>query len=475
MSQENTLTILHLANCSEGGTARYIESLIYSPASCYRHFVLYINAAQSILYDVTANYYHVFSIKENDVWHTDCIFTLLEKAGVTKLGIHLHSFFGDVLTFAEVFCCFPVTATFHDHHFLSENPFVNGKIVADQTHIKRVQNLLGNDSMIIVPSHYLYQQALPYFKKSQLTVIPHAGEAPLTKLSQETQTFINKLKQNAQWQDSKPTMAVIGALNANKGLGALNKWMTEQNQIQLVILGYTAEINKPQATDGCIIHSYYHHTELVALLSAYGVDGVVFFPGIPESFNYVLSDIQGAVPVLAPDCGALGERVITEQLGEVYSLDNYSSDGLTKQFKQLILNEFSPKPLKQSIQSMTKQTEHYYQLNEIIDIPHLTLTPDELNALLADKLHESNVKWELATLSRQRFLLDEQVSSLKKQRELDIKELRKQQAHLESQANYIEELREAIFASRDETLAMQQTFSWRITRPLRKIRQLLSR
>ncbi len=85
-------------------------------------------------------------------------------------------------------------------------------------------------------------------------------------LSQETQTFIDKLKQNAQWQDSKPTMAVIGALNTSKGLGALNKWMTKQSQIQLVILGYTAEINKPQATDGCIIHSYYHHTELVALL-----------------------------------------------------------------------------------------------------------------------------------------------------------------------------------------------------------------
>ncbi len=185
---------------------------------------------------------------------------------------------------------------------------------------------------------------------------------------------------------------------------------------------------------------------------------------------------------MAPDCGALGERVITEQLGEVYSLDNYSSDGLTKQFKQLILNDFSPKPLKQSIQSMTKQTEKYYQLNEIIDIPHLTLTPDELNTLLADKLHESNVKWELATLSRQRFLLDEQISSLKKQRELDINELRKQQAHLESQANYIEELREAIMAARDETLAardeilaMQQTLSWRITLPLRKIRQLLNR
>lgn len=460
MSRQHGSAILHIVNSGGGGTARYVESLIGSPHSNYRHFVLYVNTAQSVLYDVDAKYYHAVACSPQHEHYVDLLVNLVKESGVVRLAIHLHSLFSEALNVAEMLCSFAITATLHDHHFLSETPFVDAKIAVDLEHVRRVQTLLGKDSSLIVPSQYLYEQALPYFSAEQLAVIPHAGESCAEQLDSETQQFIDKLKLRANWQDDKMTVAAVGAINNDKGLLGLDRWLAtlKHQPIQFVMLGYTSHTSVAQAKSGYIQHGFYHYTELVALLSAYRVDGVIFFAGIPESFNYALSDIHATVPVLAPDYGALGERVATEHLGEVYSPDCSMAE-LTSRFINMTQRGFSPQATKQNISTMTQKTEYYYQLHEIEDIPHLQLTSQDISALLADKLDSSNLSWELAKLSRQRFLLDEQIGT--------------QQQHLESQAQYIETLRQETFATRNEVQAMQQTLSWKITKPIRLVRRFL--
>lgn len=492
-TQPNAQTILHIVNQSGGGTMRYIESLIHSPVSKYRHFVWYVGKHQHVLYDVATPYYYAFSAQLDACQQRRIILTILHQAKVTHLGIHLHSTFGAALTALEQWADLqlPLTVTFHDHHFLSETPFIDGAVVTDLVHIQRLQQSFMQ-AEILLPSPYLLHQAQVYFDPNKLHVIPHGVAAPATELEALTNDFVQQLKQRADWNDQQLTVATVGAIGEDKGLPMMKAWLAERGDIQFVCLGYTSEVsadqNRPYASPLHITHGFYHHAEIPALLMAYAVDVIVFFAGIPESFCYALSDINGTVPVLAPDYGALGERVVGEKLGKVYPA-NITPAALNQLIRQLTQSYTTPHLMPQTIEAMTVQTETYYQQHDPAELLQLSLSTDELSTLLADQLHGENLKWELATLVRQHSFLTENVDALKAQREADITELRNQQSHLESQKDYIDTLcndvrteqREnqrlnQLLAQQDvQITAMQNSLSWKITKPLRAIRKLFNR
>lgn len=475
---------------------RYIEALIHSPASQYRHFVWYVGRNQHVFYDVAASYYDAFSAGLSPLQQRQIIITLLQRAGVRQFGLHLHSLFGAALNVAACWadCGLPLTVTFHDHHFLSETPFIDGEIVPDSAHIQRVQQLLSH-AEILLPSHYLYGQASPYFAAQQLHVIPHGVGLPRNELDSLTQDFVQQLKQRADWHDQRFTVAAIGAIGADKGLDFMKAWLAQRDEkTQFVCLGYTADVaadhNRPQAQPQHITHGFYHHDEVSALLRAYAVDVVVFFPGIPESFCYALSDVHAACPVLVPAVGALGERVTKEKSGQLYP-PQITPEQLNVYLTRAAQQPVAPPVTTQTIEAMTLKTEHYYRQHEPSDIVSLTLSSDELSELLADQLHEDNLKWELAILVRQHRILTENVDALSAQRAADIAELRNQQAHLESQKDYIDTLCHDVRTEQKENQrlnqllkqqddwfngqisAMQNSLSWKITKPLRAIRRLL--
>ncbi len=471
----STSAILHIVNQGGGGTMRYIEALIHTPCFAERHFVFYVSRHQHVLFDVSTPYYYAFSADLPAETQRQLILSVIKQTGIQALGIHLHSFAGSALALIENWSSFPITATFHDHHFLSENPFDDGTLCCDKRHIAHLQHVL-KASPIIVPSDYLLEQASPFFLKAQLHVIPHGVEAPRDKLDDDTLGFVEKLKHQAQWQDNKLTVATIGAIGEDKGLAFMKAWLAQKGDIQFVCLGYTADFaadkNRPQVEPGHIIHGFYHHAEVPELLKAYAVDVVLFFPGVAESFCYALSDIGAVVPVLAPDYGALGERVTKERLGQVYGKGT-SPSALNQRLFETAEMTIHANKTPQTLDAMSLQTAHYYQHQEIDKVLEKTFSPDELSELLADQLHDDNLKWELATLVRQHVVLEKNVEDLKKQRELDVDELRKQQTQLEEQAQYIETLKSDIFAERAQIQTMQNSISWKVTKPLRAIRRLM--
>lgn len=469
---QSTHTILHVVNQSGGGTMRYIESLIHSPASAYRHFVWYAGRNQHILYDVETPYYYAFSAQLSTLQQRQIVFSILHNSGIKQLGLHLHSLFGAALNIIEQWADanLPLTVTLHDHHFLSETPFIDGKIVTDKAHIQRVQSAL-KQAEILLPSTYLLRQAQPFFPAGQLHVIAHGTEPPMAALDSATQTFIDDLKQRANWQNSAFTVAAIGAIGKEKGLNFMKQWLTARGNNpneQFVCLGYTADApadqNRPQAQAQQIIHGFYHHAEIPALLRAYSADIVVFFPGIPESFCYALSDINACVPVFAPDTGALGERVPHEQLGTLYP-PNITPLQFNQRLEAAAQFPLSTPTQPHSITSMTVNTEHYYRQHEPQDILELTLSPDELSELLADQLHGDNLKWELSSLVRQHSFLTQNINSLKTEQQ-------QQQQHIQTLKSENHQQYQRINELSTELIATQQSLSWKITKPIRAIRRL---
>ncbi len=117
-------------------------------------------------------------------------------------------------------------------------------------------------------------------------------------------------------------VAVIGAIGAHKGLAALEAMAALlPPPHRIVVLGYTErQLRAGWTADGRIrVHGMFSPDELPALVRHYGARLALFPPGMPESHCYALSDAwMSGLSVLAPDHGALAERVRRHGGGALY-------------------------------------------------------------------------------------------------------------------------------------------------------------
>ena len=117
-------------------------------------------------------------------------------------------------------------------------------------------------------------------------------------------------------------IAVIGAIGAHKGLAALEALpaLLPPDQ-RIVVLGYTGHQLRPgwMAGGRIRVHGMFSPDELPALVRHHGARLALFPPGMPESHCYALSDAwMSGLTVLAPDHGALAERVRRHGGGALY-------------------------------------------------------------------------------------------------------------------------------------------------------------
>lgn len=118
-------------------------------------------------------------------------------------------------------------------------------------------------------------------------------------------------------------IAVIGAIGEHKGLVELLELSPHlPPDLRIVILGYTAQ----QLLPGWVVpqriwmHGVFEPEQLPDLVAYYGVRMAFFPPGMPESYSYALSDAwMAGLPVLAPDQGALAERLQRHGGGRLYA------------------------------------------------------------------------------------------------------------------------------------------------------------
>lgn len=118
-------------------------------------------------------------------------------------------------------------------------------------------------------------------------------------------------------------LAVIGAIGAHKGLAALEALAPRlPANLRIVVIGYTErQLRQGWTADGRIwVHGIFHPDQLPRLAQLYGARLALFAPGMPESHCYALTDAwMSGLPVLAPDHGALAERVREHGGGALYA------------------------------------------------------------------------------------------------------------------------------------------------------------
>lgn len=422
---KNAKGVLHIVNNTGGGTLRYVESLANYSDSKVRHFILYMSSQQPVLFDVYRERYHLLNLRSHKQgqWQTAPVLALLAQQ-VGQIGVHLHSMFGDGLAFAEQLPkTIPLLATLHDHYFLSDNAFANNTITANPRHIERIQRLLKRAEKVIVPSKYLYRQAQPYFSKDKLCLIHHGVAQPAKTLREPSESLATELLSAADWDKQRPTVAIVGAIGVHKGLGFMKKTLKQLDNdgVQVVHLGYTSITQTPFAQSKYIQHGAYHHDEIPLLLQHYGADIVIFFPGIPESFCYALSDIYGTLPVLAPKVGAFIERVPDEQLGDLYD-----ADISPKQLKTMIIKRLTKSqtqlqnPERHDLDTMVVDTEHFYAHVDGEDWHSQGLTDADIQAFLSENLHEENLKLSMVHLSRENYQLRCEIERLHQLKEVSL-------------------------------------------------------
>jgi glycosyltransferase involved in cell wall biosynthesis len=117
-------------------------------------------------------------------------------------------------------------------------------------------------------------------------------------------------------------IAVIGAMGPHKGLSHLVEVAEAlPPSLRIVLLGYAdGQLEPGWLSPGRIrVHGVFEPAQLPVLVAEYGA-AIAFFPaGQPESYCYALSDAWLAgLPVVGPDCGAIGERVRAHDGGSLY-------------------------------------------------------------------------------------------------------------------------------------------------------------
>ncbi len=139
------------------------------------------------------------------------------------------------------------------------------------------------------------------------------------------------------------SLAVVGALGAHKGKQRLLRWLAHPGAAayRWTLIGYTEDQLQPGwIGDGRMwVHGPFDAARTAHWLRHYAVDLVLFPNQLAESFSYALSDVWAAgLPVLVPDCGALGERVRLHGGGALL-VDPDDADTLMRQLGALCASD----------------------------------------------------------------------------------------------------------------------------------------
>jgi glycosyltransferase involved in cell wall biosynthesis len=120
-------------------------------------------------------------------------------------------------------------------------------------------------------------------------------------------------------------IAVVGALGEHKGLSFLREVVVLlPAEVRVILVGYADGRLEPGwlVPNRVWMTGVFEPSDLHAVLNSVGTK-LVFFPNRqPESYSYTLSDVWAAgYPALAPDAGALSDRVRAHSAGWVYPRD----------------------------------------------------------------------------------------------------------------------------------------------------------
>jgi GT2 family glycosyltransferase/glycosyltransferase involved in cell wall biosynthesis len=165
-----------------------------------------------------------------------------------------------------------------------------------------VQTLKQHEIPVLAPSQALLDRLIaidPAWAELQGEVLPHAIHWPAEPLPEPPQR-------------SRPRIVLLGRVQASKGQTLLLKALpalTEQADVWLIGCGTPA---LPDVLGRAHVHvlTQYQREQLPALLADIAPDLGLLLSTVPESFSYTLSELQAAaVPTLATALGAFADRI----------------------------------------------------------------------------------------------------------------------------------------------------------------------
>jgi glycosyltransferase involved in cell wall biosynthesis len=327
-------SVLHLSAAEGGGVDRYIRDLAQNAPR--RHFVWHAGPSIDVIEDIAARcFLPLASIAEEPAAAP----ALADWQWANAVGaIHLHSLDArcrERLALLESVRATPWIVTLHDLTFVDPNAFAARRLEADAGWLAEVSSTLTHAATVIAPSTYIRTLALSHFPDLHTEVIAPGIDAPRTAPS------ANAPAQFAA-RRFEHVVAVVGAIGPHKGSALLDALVDrlQGTSIGIVVIGYTdSQLLRGWRVPGrCYVHGSYLEAELPALIAAYGVEVALFPNRLPESFSYTLSEVWSAgIPVIVPDDGALGERVLRHEGG--WTLPAYFS---AEDARALLLRLFGP-------------------------------------------------------------------------------------------------------------------------------------
>ncbi len=344
--------ILHLLHGHGGGTEYHVRALIAASSGGFRHYLLIAVGEHCRLEEYAGGEVvgYDFRREAHETWG-DFLGGIAGRFGIGL--IHLHNISGCreavLTTLPEL--PIPYGYTVHDLNFAcptitfldasgrycgavtdntacqaclgAQKEFAGIDIIAwRQGH----RTLLARASFVIAPSQWAATMLRRYFPEHSVAIVAHGSgqgmprdDAVYTRLDLP--------------DDGVPTVAVIGAIGADKGARRLEHLaeLTRERGVRVrwVLIGYLDRGRDQIQTDDAVFtqHGPFDSREIGALIEHYRVRIVAYPSAGPETFAFTLSEAWAAGrPVVVPPIGALAERVAASGGGWVLSDEEWRDD-----------------------------------------------------------------------------------------------------------------------------------------------------
>ncbi|OLC70320.1 MAG: hypothetical protein AUH79_00145 [Betaproteobacteria bacterium 13_1_40CM_4_64_4] len=344
--------ILHLLHGHGGGTEYHVRALVAASSGAFRHYLLIAVGEDWRLeeYAGDAVIGYDFRRAAGETWH-DLLGGIVSRFGIDL--VHLHNISGcrEAVLTALSELSIPYGYTVHDLNFAcptitfldaqskycyaitdanacraclaAQREFADVDIV---TWRERHRAVLARSAFLIAPSQWAATMLRRYFPEHSVAIIPHGSGHGMPR----EDAIYTRLDLP---DDGVPTVAVIGAIGADKGARRLERLIeltrTLGLRLRWVLIGYLDRgREQSQSADAVFTqHGPFDSREIGALLEHYRVR-LVAYPSVgPETFSFTLSEAWAAGrPVVVPPIGALAERVAASGGGWVLADDEWRDD-----------------------------------------------------------------------------------------------------------------------------------------------------
>ncbi len=293
--------ILHLISARGGGMERYARDLAALTPD-FRHAFLHLSE-ECVVLESEGLFYPLQASEPMAHWAP----RFWDAFGADL--IHSHHVSPLALNLLEAAPNRPLVLSIHDVGLLHPRAFAQGRSVPtiDVAWIKRWREIALRASRVLLPSRFILR-----LWEEVISDVP----------AEVLEPGVSHTAKVGEPRRSLQTIGVVGAIGPHKGKTHLLDLiqLPGAERFKWVLIGYTEDQLQPgPLLDGRLwVHGPFDHAETSRWLKHYRID-LVYFPNqIAESFSYALSDVWAAgVPVVAPDVGALGERVRQSGAGMV--------------------------------------------------------------------------------------------------------------------------------------------------------------